>query len=68
MSTKAEVWYVNRVDLLNLTAGVTAELHNGGTFALAAVAPLRYNAFPGGNLPTDRSMDWELVAQYNHRF
>ncbi len=60
--------YFDRVDTLNLTAGATAELAKGGTLALAAAVPLRTNTFPGGNLPTDRSMDWELVVQYNRPF
>ena len=60
--------YFDRVDMLNLTAGVTAELSKGGTLALAAAIPLRTNAFPGGNLATDRSMDWELILQYNKPF
>ncbi len=60
--------YFNRIDMLNLTAGATAELRHGGTVAVAMALPLRENTYPGGTLKTDRSMDWELIVQYNHRF
>jgi hypothetical protein len=60
-------WF-NRVDMLNLTLGATAELVNGGTIATGIGIPLRQGRFPGGDLPTDRSMDWELLVQYNLRF
>jgi hypothetical protein len=61
-------FYYNRVDMLNLTAGVTAELANGVSVALAAALPLRAGTFPGGNLETDEQMDWELILQANKRF
>jgi hypothetical protein len=60
--------YFNRVDMFNLTAGVTAELANGASVALAAALPLRDGTFPGGNLDTDAPMDWELIMQLNKRF
>ncbi len=60
--------YFNRVDMLNLTAGATVEFVHRSTLAVAVALPLRENTYPGGTLPTDRSMDWEFIAQFNHRY
>lgn len=60
--------YFNRIDMLNLTLGATAELANGATLASGLVLPMRQNTFPGGDLSTDTLMDWELILQYNLRF
>ena len=55
---------INRVDSLNLTAGVTALVGERGTVALGVNIPLNDNDSPGFG-PTDRAVDWSLGVQVN---
>lgn len=58
--------FANRVDILNLTAGLHFEAFNRTTITVAGVAPLSDEEDPilGGDQPFDA----EVLVQINHRF
>ena len=57
----------NRMDVLNLTAGLHAQLGPCSTFRVAAVVPLRSTEHPVLG-PTDRAFDSEILMSFNRNF
>jgi len=56
------------VDMLNLTAGLTALLNDKTTVTAGMVLPLTIPNTVTSSFPTDRFMDWSLMLQVNHYF
>lgn len=67
MTSLSTASFLNRIDSLNLTAGLHAQLGEKTNVRIGAVVPLRHNMDPLFGA-TDRLFDAEIQLQVNRRF